>query len=89
MLSNKFAEALSLMKHAKQLAVRASEEIAACDEMRDGEKFIEELGMLQEDISKMMMRVQAKAYIGTTSLSSKSKDDNTFPISRISNPTTF
>ncbi len=75
MLSNKFAEALSLMKHAKQLAVRASEEIAACDDMRDGEKFIDALGMLQEDISKMMMRIQAKAYIGTTSLSSKSKDD--------------
>lgn len=74
MLSNKFAEALGLMKHAKQLASRAIEEIVACDDMRDGEKFIEGLVMLQEDISKVMMRIQAKAYIGT-SLSSKSKGD--------------
>ena len=74
MMLNKFAEALILMKQAKALAIRASEEISACDDMKGGNRYVEELGRLQDDIAKVSVRIQANAYLGFSSLSSSRGD---------------
>jgi len=74
MFLNKFAEALGLMKQSKQLAVRASEEIAACDDMKEGDRYLDDLDMLMADISKLTMQIQAKVYLGMSSSSSSTGD---------------
>ena len=74
MMLNKFAEALILMKQAKRLAVRATEEISACDDMKEGKKYVDELHRLQGDISKLIVRIQANAYLGIRSPSSTRGD---------------
>mmetsp|Transcript_26092 Transcript_26092/g.38598 ORF Transcript_26092/g.38598 Transcript_26092/m.38598 type:complete len:544 (-) Transcript_26092:104-1735(-) len=66
----KFGEAVVLIEQSKHLADQASEEIAACDEMQKGDKYIDELERLSHEIEALMLRFQIQAYLGTSSLSS-------------------
>jgi hypothetical protein len=62
---NKFPEALALLHQSEKLARRASEEIAACDEMNKGDLYLESLDNLASDIGIVMVRIQAQSYLGT------------------------
>jgi signal recognition particle subunit SRP68 len=66
---NKFTEALALMKQAKILADRASEEVAACDDLEHADTYLEDLDLLMNDIAEMTMRIEARSYLGLDSSS--------------------
>lgn len=61
--SNKPAEGAALLKQAELLTSRASEEIAACEEMEYGEEYLESLEELRTDIIGATCRAKAQAYL--------------------------
>ncbi len=61
--SNKPAEGAALLKQAELLTSRAAEEIAACEDMENGDKYLQELEDLVGDISGAVCRAEAQAYL--------------------------
>lgn len=61
--SNKPAEGLALLKQATLLTTRASEEIAACEDMEHGDEYLDALEVLRFDIAGAVCRVKAQAYM--------------------------
>jgi signal recognition particle subunit SRP68 len=61
--SNKPEEGLALLKQATLLTSRASEEIAACEDMEFGDEFLDALEVLRLDIAGAVCRVKAQAYM--------------------------
>jgi len=61
--SNKPAEGAALLKQAELLTSRASEEIAACEDMEYGDEYSEALEDLRADITGAACRAKAEAYL--------------------------
>lgn len=64
--SNKPAEGAALLKQAELLTSRATEEIAACEEMEYGDEYLEALEDLRRDIMAASCRAKAQAYLMRT-----------------------
>lgn len=61
--SNKPAEGVALLKQAELLTSRATEEIAACEDMEYGDEYLEALEELRVDIAGAACRAKAQAYL--------------------------
>lgn len=63
MESNKPAEGAALLKQAELLTSRATEEIAACEDMEYSDEYLEALDELGRDIAGASCRAKAQAYL--------------------------
>jgi len=65
----KFPEALVLIQQSEHLANQANEEIAACDEMKQADAYMDALDNLLHEIKTIKLRFQLQSYLGASTLS--------------------